>query len=1045
MKSCYSMTLAGAFLFFPFLLLAQNHLITGKVITAGTQEPLPGVTVQVKGAATGSTTNPEGIYRLNVPNANSTLVFSFVGYLSQEQPLNGRTTLDIQLLPDTRNLDQVVVTAMGIKKEKRALGYAVQDVQGADLMQSKQSNVVNALQGKVAGVQISSGGGAPGQGSSILIRGINSLDPSRNNQPLFIVDGITLENETDITGGADTRGMSNGAADLNPDDIESVSILRGGAATALYGLRAGNGAVIITTKSGKAGRLKVNFSSSAGFDRVGKTPDVQNTYSQGNNGVYDNQSFWPSWGPTVAEARALDPTHPEALYDNYKQAYNTGGQYRNTLGITGGTEKVVYAASLSQFNQNGIIPFSNYKNYSAKVSGNAILSDKFKMGVSLNYINSGGNRANADRYGEQIIYWSPRWNMRDYIKEDGTQQTYGATDNPIYTLYSNRFEDNVNRVVGNINFSYAPFKWLEILYRAGTDYYNSGIRHAAPGPKGIVGEVPSTDNEFGFVDEYTINRRALSSTLIFNFKNKIGSKLSSDLKIGQDIYQRKIKRVSTEGDTLDIPDLLILQNAKKVLTTQDIENYYLMGIFGDWTLDWDRWLYLDLTGRTDISSTLPKANRSFFYPSASLSYIFTEHLKIPEKILSYGKLRVSWARVGKDATPYNTGSGYIPLVDGPIGGTAIGWTRADRLGDPNLKPEFTNTFETGAELRFFNNRLGVDVTWYTSKSTDLLIPLKLSNATGYEDYYTNIGSIRNRGLELSLNGTLIQTKAFTWDMRINYSSNRNEVLSLGQGLEEIDVAEHFGYAGSTATMKYIKGYPVGAIFGTSYQRYYGSDKEDPLMIDYSKPMIIGQSGSGAGFPLINTSQKYLGNSQPKWIGSITNNFTYGPFSLSILIDTRQGVKKYNQLANFLGAFGESAVTANRFDQVTFPGVLADGTPNTQKVYLQQAVGPDGRDYGAGYYRNIYRGVTESFVEDASWIRLRNVSFTYQLPLALLKATHLISAASITLTGNNIWLHTNYSGFDPESSSFNAGSNVDAFAGFTYPAIRSFLATLQVTF
>jgi TonB-linked SusC/RagA family outer membrane protein len=1048
MKSFYAMTLVGAFLLFPLLLLAQNHTITGKVTTAGTTDPLPGVTVQVKGAATGTATGPDGTFRLNVPNTNSTLIFSFVGFLSQEHALNGRSTLEISLQPDTRNLDQIVVTAMGIKKEKRALGYAVQDVSGADLAQSKQSNVVNALQGKVAGVQISSGGGAPGQGSRILIRGINSLDPGKNNQPLFVIDGITLDNETELVGIKDkpeTRGMSNGAADLNPDDIESISILKGGAATALYGLRAGNGAVIITTKSGKAGRLRVNFSTTAGFERVGKTPDVQNTYSQGNNGIYDNQSFWPSWGPTVTEARGLDPTHPEVLYDKYKQAYNTGSQFRNTLSLSGGTEKVVYAASLSQFNQNGIIPFSNYKNYSAKVSGNAQLSEKFKMGVSINYINSGGNRANFDRYGEQLIYWAPRWNMRDYMKEDGTQQTYGATDNPIYTVYSNRFEDNVNRVIGNVNFSYAPFKWLEILYRAGTDYYSGGVTHAAPGPKGTVGEVPSTDNEFGFVDEYMLNKRALTSTLILNFKNKISSKLTSDLKLGHDIYSKKYKRVSTEGDTLDIPDLLILQNAKKVLTSQDLSNYYLMGIFGDWTLAWDRWLYLNLTGRTDISSSLPKANRAFFYPSASVSYLFTEHLKIPENILSYGKLRVSWARIGKDTDPYNTGSGYTPLLDGPIGGSVIGWTRADRLGDPNLKPEFTNTFETGAELRFLNNRLGVDVTWYTSKSTDLLLPLKVSNATGYEEFYTNVGSIRNRGVELSLNGTLIKTKKFNWDMRINFSSNRNEVLSLGKGLEQVTVAEHFGYAGSTATMKYIMGYPVGAIFGTSYQRYYGSDKEDPLLIDYDKPMVIGQTGTGAGFPLRNTSQKYLGNSQPKWIGSITNTFNYGPFSLSILIDTRQGVKKYNQLANFMAAFGESAITANRFDQVVFPGVLADGTANTQKVYLQQAKGPDGRNYGAGYYRNIYRGVTENFVEDASWVRLRNVSFTYQLPAGLMGATHLFSAASITLTGNNIWLHTKYTGFDPESSSNSTGSNVDAFAGFTYPTTRSFLATLQVTF
>lgn len=1053
MKSFYTMTLVGAFLFLPFLLLAQNHTITGKVVTAGTTEGIPGVSVQVKGHATGTVTGGDGTYHLQVADANATLIFTSVGFISQEMPLKGRTNIDIQLQVDNHNLEQVVVTAMGIKKEKRALGYAVQEVSGTDLMQSKQSNVVNALQGKAAGVQISSGGGAPGQGSRIIIRGITSADSRRDNQPLFVIDGMIMDNSSSVNGdqnsnlstSSETRGMSNGAADLNPDDIESISVLRGGAATALYGSRASTGAIIITTKSGKAGRMRVSFSTTAGFERVGKTPDVQNTYSQGNNSIYDNQSFWPSWGPTVADARKIDSTHPEQLYDKYRQAYNTGSQYRNTLGITGGTEKVVYAASLSQFNQNGIVPFSNYKNYSAKVSGSAEVSSKFKMGVSLNYINSGGNRANFDRYGEQMIYWSPRWNMRDYIKPDGTQQTYGATDNPIYTLYSNRFEDNVNRIIGSANFTYSPFKWLDVLYRAGVDNYSSGITHAAPGPKGVVGEVPNTDNSFGFVDEYAVNKRSLTSNLTLDFKNNISSKLSSDLKVGHEIYSRKLKRISTEGDTLDIPDLLILQNAKKVLTSQYLENYYIMGLYADWTLSWDRWLYLDLTGRTDISSSLPKGNRSFFYPSASLSYLFTDHFKIPENILSYGKIRVSWARIGKDTEPYSTSSGYIPLVDGPIGGSAIGWTRADQLGDPHLKPEFTNTFETGAELRFLHNRLGVDVTWYTAKSTKLLIPVKVSNATGYEDYITNAGSIRNTGIEVSLNATPVKTKNFSWDVRVNFSSNRNEVVSLGKGLNEVLIGTQFGYAGSTAAMKYIVGYPAGAIFGTSYQRYYGSDKEDPLKIDYSKPVVIGQTGSSAGFPLINSSQKYLGNSQPKWIGSIFNTFNYGPFTLSFLIDTRQGVKKYNQLANFMSAFGESAITGNRADQVTFPGVLADGTPNTQKVYLQQGKGPDGRNYGAGFYRNVYRGVTENFVEDAAWVRLRNISFTYQLPASLLSATHLISGASITLTGNNLWLHTKYSGFDPESSSSPSGSNVDAFAGFTYPTTRSFLATLQVTF
>ncbi|GAA0560953.1 SusC/RagA family TonB-linked outer membrane protein [Chitinophaga japonensis] len=1031
----------------PIVLRAQTLLVRGTVTAADGGNALPGVTIQVKGGTAGTTSNVDGTFSFSVPNPGVTLVFSFVGYLRQEVPLNGQTRLQVALQPDTRNLEQVVVTALGIKREKRALGYAVQDIGGEELAVSRQTNVVNALQGKVAGVQISSGGGAPGQGARIIIRGINSLDPTKSNQPIFIVDGIPIDNDTYTTGGADTRGMSNRAADINPDDIESISILRGGAATALYGLRAANGAVVITTKSGRAGRLRVSLTSTYGFDRVNKTPDVQTRFSQGYLGDYDPTSFWPSWGPTVEEARQLDPTHPAQLFNNYERAYRTGTQFRNTLNMSGGTEKGVFAASFSTLNQDGVIPFSDYNNYSAKVNGELRFSDKFKAGASLNYIKSGGNRVNADRYGEQLIYWSPRWDVKDYIKPDGTQNTYGPdNDNPMYTLATNRFGDDVNRVIASANFTYSPFKWLDLMYRAGTDFYGDARTHTAPGPKGVVGEVPLGDNESGFVYEYQLNKRIINSTFIANFKNKISPRLSSDLKVGHDLYQYSLKRVSTQGDTLDIPDLLILQNAKRVVSSQYKEDYRIIGVFADWTLSWDDYLYLTLTAREDFTSTLYEDRNSFFYPSVSAGYVFTDHLKIPDNILTYGKIRASWARIGKDATPYRLASGYETLPDGPIDNSIIGWTRADIKTDPDLKPEFTSTFEAGAELRFFQNRLGIDFTWYTSKSTDLLMSVPIPSSSGYDVFYTNAGAIRNRGVEISLNGTPVKGRNFNWDVRVNFSTNRNKVLALRDDVDEIFVGSQFGYAGSTATMKYIVGYPVGAIFGTSYARYYGNDQEPDLTVDKSRPIVIQGSGSLAGFPVINSTQKYLGNAQPDWIGAITNSFSYKGFGFSFLVDVRQGVQKYNQFANFMAAFGASKMTENRDQTKVFDGVFSDGKPNDIPVYLGQGVGPDGRNYGVGYYRNVYRGVTEEFIEDASWVRLRNVSLSYQLPSKLLERTKFISGVNITLTGNNLWLHTDYTGFDPESSSFNAGSNAaDAFAGFTYPAVRSFLASINVTF
>lgn len=1033
----------------PILLMAQNHVIRGTVTATDGGNALPGVTVQVKGGTSGTTTGPDGNFSLTVPNTNVTLVFSFVGYLKQEVPVNGRTSLQVGLQPDTRNLEQVVVTALGIKKEKRALGYAVQDVSGAQLSVSKQTNVVNALQGQVAGVQISSTGGAPGQGARIIIRGINSLDPTKSSQPLFIVDGIPIDNDTYTDprpGIDDARGMSNRAADINPDDIESISILRGGAATALYGLRAANGAVVITTKSGKAGRLTVGVSSTYGFENVNKTPDVQNRFSQGYLGAYDPAGFWPSWGPTVEEAKRLDPSHPAQLYDNFKRAYRTGKQFRNTISMSGGTEKAVFAASVSSLNQDGVIPFSDYNNYSARLNGELRFSPKFKVGASVNYINSGGNRVNADRYGEQLIYWSPRWDVKDFLKPDGTQKTYGTeNDNPIYTLYSNRFVDDVNRVMANINATWSPLPWLDLSYRFGTDYYSDARSHTAPGPKGVVGELPLGDNELGFVHEYQINKRLLNGTFVLNARNKITSRLSSDLKLGHDMYQYKLKSIATEGDTLDIPELLVLHNAKRVISNQREERYRIIGVFADWTLSWDNYLYLTLTGREDFTSTLHKDRNAFFYPSVSMGYVFTDHLKISDRILTYGKVRASWARIGKDPSPYKLTYGYTTLIDGPIDNNVIGWTRTPTKPDPELKPEFTNTFEAGAELRFLQNRIGLDFTWYNSKSTDLLMSVPLPTSAGFEYFYTNAGAIRNRGIEISVNATPVKTRNFSWDVRVNYSANRNKVLSLRDGVDEVVVGTQFGYASSTATQKYVVGLPVGAIFGRSYARYYGTDTEDPMFIDKNRPIVIRNTGDLRGFPLINTNQKYLGNTQPKWIGAITNTFSYKGIGFSFMFDVRQGAQKYNQFANFMGAFGTSKMTENRDQTKVFDGVFEDGKANDMPVYLGQGVGPDGRNYGDGYYRRVYRGVTEAFIEDASWVRLRNASLSYQLPSKLLARTKFITGANITLTGNNLWLHTDYTGFDPESSSTNAASNADAFSGFTYPAVRSFLATINLTF
>lgn len=1035
---------ATLFFLLPQRSWAQSRAISGTV-TDEKGAPMPSVSVTQKGTNTGTVTNENGTYTLTVTGASPVLQFSYTGFQPQELPVGSSDTYNVALLR-SGTLSEVVVTALGITRERRALGYSAQGVTAEDLTRNRQTNVINALQGKVAGVQINSTGGAPGQGARIVIRGITSLDPGRAFQPLFVVDGIPIDNSTDVGGGGELRGLSNRAADINPDDIESVNILKGGAATALYGLRGSTGVVVITTKSGRAGRVRASVTSTFGTEEVNKYPDVQTKFTQGYLGSvsrkpeYDPESFWPSWGPTIAEARQQDPTHPAEIFNNYKRGYKKGHFFRNTVTLSGGTETATMAASFSQLNHVGVMPFSDYKNYSARVNGDLKISSKLKAGASLNFINSGGDRKNADRYNEQLSYWSPRWDVMDYIKEDGTMKSYGPeNDNPVYVAFTNRYRDNVNRLIGNANISYTPLPWLTFSYRAGADVYDDARTHTAPGPRGLVGELsPISDNEYGFVEEFRVRSRILNSTAMVSFNNPLTKQLTSSLRIGQDVYDQQRKTLYNYGDTLVVPDFFNLSNAKKVTGSNTLTNYRIIGLFADWTLSWSNYLYLTLTGRNDWTSSLPKQNHSFFYPSASVSYVFSQNLKLPDWV-SFGKVRGSVAKIGKDASAYATSTGYV--IGDPIGGSVLPFTLSNFTGDANLHPEFTTSREFGAEMRFLKNRIGFDVTVYNNTSKDLITPVAIPVSSGFSRITLNAGSIRNKGVELSVNGTPVQTSDLSWNVRVNYSRNRGTVLDIYPGLLEIPLESQFGYLSSTVTQKLLPGQPIGAIFGRSYARYYGNDKEDAMFIDKSRPILIGADG----FPQINRKQMYLGNSQPKWIGSIFNELEYKDFSFSLLFDAQQGLQKYNQMANFMAAFGIAKYTEDRMDTKVFEGVLADGTPNTKPVYLGMGKGPDGNDYGNGYYRNVFRGISENFVEDASWIRLRSATLSYSLPRTVLNKTKVLNGASLSLTGNNLWLHTKYTGFDPEASSNSSGSVVDAFSGFTYPSTRSYIVTLNLTF
>lgn len=1035
-------------LFLPLLLLlclsvqAQVKTITGKVTGADDGLPLPGVGIKVKGTATSAVTDSKGTYTISVPGSSSILVFTYIGFTTQEVAVGSKSTVNVVLAGDSQTLAEVeITTALGITRQKKSLGYSAQGVDGEDLNYNRQNNLINALQGKIAGATISSTGGGPGQGANIRVRGVNSIDPNISGDPLYVIDGVQIDNSTSTLGANPggtaygARGVTNRASDINPDDIESINVLKGGAATALYGLRGANGVVIITTKKGKTGGFSVDLSSSYGFDNVLKSPAVQTEFTQGVLGVYTHPAtgIGPAWGPTIAEAKLLDPTHPDQLFNNYDRAFRTGHQTKYAASVRGGSDIIKFFSSVAKSYQEGMMPNTDYKNISGRLNTDITISPKIKASTNMNFNNAGGYSYSADRFGESLSYWSPRYDVRDYLNDNGTQK-YIGTNNPIYGTATNKLKSDMNRFFGGLGLMYDPTSWLNFTGRFGIDTYNDNRTRTAPGLMGITGE-QAYDNDQGFYGEYNSKVRTLNSTLIATLSSKILKDLNGTLRLGQEIYDYNAKDVGALGSQLTIYNFYALGNAKVITPSQNIRKKRLVGYFGEATFDYKNYLFLTLTGRNDVSSTLSADNRSFFYPSASLSYVFSDQFKMPS-FINTGKLRFSYAKIGKDAPIYSaTSSGFSPYGSLPTGSTGL--TLAGNLGNPGLRPEFTNTYEAGLEMSFLKRRLGFDLTYYYSLSKDQIVQAQISSATGYVTTSINAGNIRNTGLELVLNGKPIVGKDFKWDVNLNMSANRNKILYLPT---DIVYGAGRGYGNAAVTMKLVEGQSFGNIYGTYFNRY-SPNPQDPNFLDKDLPLLIGADG----FPVISGGvQRILGNSQPKMIIGLGQTFNYKRLSLNVLFDSRLGFKKYNWLEDFYAAFGLPDYTADRRSFKVFEGYLASGAANTKQVWLGQRFGPDGVDYGEGYYRTRYRLVSEPFVTDASWVRLRSASLAYSLPEKWLPKKGMKNA-SLSVTGNNLWLWTKYYGVDPESSSYDSSSNNDGSAGFVYPSARSFIFTLNVGF
>ncbi len=1011
--------------------------ITGTVTDAETGAPLAGVNVFAGNPPVGTSTDQTGYYELTAPAGADSLVFSYIGYEGLAVAIAGRRTINVALAPGAV-LDDVVVTALGIERQERELGYAIQKIDAADLSETEAGNIVNSISGRVAGAQVTDAGGAPGQGSRIILRGITSLDANGDNQPLFVVDGIPIDNSTNVGAeGFDSRGFSNRAVDLNPNDVESVSVLKGASATALYGLRAANGAVIITTKSGRAGTPRVNITSSVSAESVNRFPQTQQEYTQGFSGEYDPTSFWTAWGAPIEEARQVDPDLQ--FYNNYENAYQTGYALDNNVSLSGGTEQASFYASLSNLTNEGVLPFSDWARTSARLSGTLRPSRQFTFGGTLNYINSGGDRVFADRFNERLIYWTINQDVTDYMFPNGTMVGYyGSADNsgtnPIYDARYATYEDDVNRLIGTVNLGYDPADWIDVLYRVGIDTYTDNRFQTTRGPLGFDGE--NALSSTGDLSDTRIFSRDLTSTLNVNFKRRFSETFAAEFLVGNDIFDRSFDQAFTYGSDLSIPDLFRFNNVRELQSDYFIRQRRLVGLYGDLKLNYDETLYLELTGRNDWSSTMPVEERSFFYPSASLGYVFTEHFN-PGEVFDYGKLRLSYAEVGKDTDPYRTSRTFASPSIFPLNGQT-GFTLSSSLGSADLVPERTTSFEVGTDLRFLDGLARFDATYYNATSRDQIIPVGISNATGFNQIILNAGSIRNEGLELSLGAGIVQTRDFGWDVTVNFARNRNDVVAIREGIESITLGSQFGYAGSSASLRLIPGRPFGAIYGTSYKRYYApGEDDDGITVNENAPLLIGADG----FPVIDSTPRILGNMTPDWTGGLFNRIRYKNFELSALIDASIGAEKYSQYNNFFAAFGLAEYTLDRNDTVVFEGVTADGEPNTQEVWMGQGVGPDGRNYGAGYYRNTYRGSTENSVMDASYIKLRNLSLAYGLPASLLAPTG-VGSARLRFAVSNVILWSPYEYWDPEVTSSGTG-NTQGFSGLAHPGVSSYTLTLEL--
>lgn len=1048
------------------LAFGQNRTVTG-VVRDSKGDPVPFATVAESGSGKAVKADDKGAYSITVGN-NARLTFTATGF--QSQTVSADAAGSITLATAEGQLAEVVVTtAQGIRREKRGLGYSAPVVRSEELTRGQSTSALNALQGKVSGVNITTTAGAPNSSSRIVIRGGSSIAGS--NQALLVVDGIPIDNSS-ILGGSSLSSVDfgNRGNDINPDDIENITVLKGPGATALYGSRASNGALIITTKSGRGAanrKTNVTFSTGITLSSILKLPDFQNEYGEGyDNATNDPKENW-SWGPRFDGAvrgwgqtiNGVQQQRPySAVKDNVRDFFETGTALNNSLSFTGGNAQSSYFLSLNSLNSDGIMPTDRdkYNRYSVRFNGSTQLANKISSSISVNYTRVNSNLVGGGQGGGSVydnVLQTPRniplpdlkdlnnpYNSIGGFFDPRFNELYGYygayTINPYYVLKAYNNRNNVDRVIGNFTVTYKPLDWLSITNRLGGDVYAD--RRVETDPKYNLVPFDSTTGQYSAVAnvrsapgryyEANYNVSDITNDLIVTATKKFGSDWNASLVLGHNVRVRTVNTLEAQTNAaggLVIPGFYNLSNSNgPVVSNNNQTNRRLVGVYGDFNLGYKNFLFLDVTARNDWSSTLPKESNSFFYPSVSASFVFTELLKNTgvNNWLQYGKLRTSWAKVGNDADPNLLESYYNKTtINGGFGSTVFpfnnvpGYTVGNQLGNPVLRPENTTAYEVGAELNFLHNRLSLDASYYRNNSRDQILPVPIAASTGFTARVINAGLVKNRGVEIALRGTPVKTNDFSWELYGTYTRNRNEVSGL-----DVDQIVLGGFSGMSIT----------AANGKPYGNFYSRD----LLRDDQGHVIVDAS---SGLPLLTPTAVYLGTYNPDYQASLGTNINFKGFSLGLLFDTKQGGKFYSRTKDILDFVGTAAETAEGDrDGYVFPNsVYQDASgkyvPNTSVKFLPQ-----------DYYPSIVDGQN---VIDASYIKLREANLTYTFPKTWLNGSPF-GTASLSLFGNNLWIKTAKENryVDPEVNSAGSG-NTQGFDFTAQPSVRNYGVNLKVTF